>query len=241
MTILMATTVVAVAGVIRGFGGFGFAMIATVCLSLLAEPARVVPVVLLLEVTASLMLIFKVWKEVDWAILFRLLPGVAFGIPMGSLLLSSLAPRPMRIGIAVTVILLAIFLLRGFQMKRNPGNTASFSIGLVSGFLNGGAAIGGPPVILFFFSSPAQASVSRASLIAFFLIIDFVGAVSAAAMGLVDGATVASALWLTVPLGIGVFLGSSLFRRMPSDLVKKVVPVILIALALVTLARAMMT
>ncbi len=236
--ILFATATVTVAGVIRGFGGFGFSMIATVCLSLLFAPAKIVPVVLMLEVMASLMLIFKVWKEIDWATLFRLLPGVAVGTPAGSFLLFILDPRFMRIGIAVTVIVLAIILLRGYQMKRNPGAVGSFTIGSVSGILNGSAAIGGPPVILFFFSSPAQASVSRASLIAFFLITDIVGAGSAAAMGLVDSTTVISALCLVIPLGVGVSTGSRLFRRLPSDAVKKAVPVILIVLSFMALIRA---
>lgn len=238
--IIFASLTVAAAGVIRGFGGFGFSMIATVCLTLFFPPAKVVPVVLMLEVIASLMLVFKVWKEIEWAILFRLLPGVAVGTPAGSFLLWILDPRFMRIGIAATVIVLALILLYGYQMKQNPGTAGSFTIGLVSGILNGSAAVGGPPVILFFFSSPAQASVSRASLIAFFLITDIAGAGSAAAMGLVGSTTIISALWLAIPLGVGVFVGSQLFARMPSDAVKKAVPVILIILSLMALARAVL-
>jgi len=47
---------VLVAGYVRGYGGFGFSMITVATLSLFRAPAQVVPVVLLLEVAASLFL-----------------------------------------------------------------------------------------------------------------------------------------------------------------------------------------
>ena len=47
---------VLMAGYVRGYGGFGFSMITVAALSLICPPAQVVPVVLLLEVAASLFL-----------------------------------------------------------------------------------------------------------------------------------------------------------------------------------------
>ncbi len=52
---LIATVggVILVAGVIRGYSGFGFSMVAAISLSLFFSPSEVVPVIFSLEVAAS--------------------------------------------------------------------------------------------------------------------------------------------------------------------------------------------
>jgi len=238
-SLLFAGAVVMVAGYVRGYGGFGFSMIAALGLSLLFEPARIIPVILMLEVTASLILIGKVWRQVAWGALGWLGIGVVVGTPTGVLALEKLAAAPMRIGISLVVVVLAVLLRGGFRLLRMPGRTWSLVVGLISGVLNGAAAIGGPPAILFFFSSPAGAAVSRASLIAFFLFTDAYAAVTCIGMGLLTLATAAFAAALALPMSVGLFLGQNAFGATDPNRFRSRVLSWLIGLALITLVRTL--
>ena len=157
------------AGIIRGYSGFGFAMVAVTSMSLVLPPAQVVPTVLILEVLASMRLVPQVRKDIDWYSLRWLLFGSLVGIPFGVYLLVNVPPASMRISISLMVFSASILLLRGFAWKRMPGIILILITGLACGMLNGAAAIGGPPVILFYLSSPAGVTTSRASIIAYFL------------------------------------------------------------------------
>lgn len=192
--LLFSVMVVFIAGFIRGYSGFGFSMIVVTSLSLVFAPVQIVPVVLLLEVAASAWLIMRVWGQVDWRFLRWLFLGVVIGTPVGLFLLSRIPASPMRSAIAITVMGLAVMLWRGFQLKKTPGKLAMTASGMVSGVLNGSAAIGGPPVVLLFFSSSASVAISRASLIIFFLGTDIYATIMCTVQGLVTGRTLLVAL-----------------------------------------------
>ena len=64
----------------------------------------------------------------------------------------------------------------------------------MAGVLNGSMGIVGPPVILFYFSSPTGVVAGRASIVAYFIGTDSVGAAMFAAQGLID-ASVNNRYW----------------------------------------------
>jgi len=237
--LLFSMFVVLAAGYIRGYSGFGFSMITVVALSLILRPANIVPVVLLLEIAASLWLMPRIWKHVQWRFLGWLFLGVAIGTPIGSQVLSRLPDKPMRVAIAITIIILAVFLWRGIRFKRMPGKPAIISGGLISGILNGGAAIGGPPVVYLFFSSPASVEVSRASLITFFLGTDIYATTLCAIHGLLSLRTFFFASLLLIPLILGLYLGNRSFIRTPPDAFRKRVILLLCSLCVLVLIRSM--
>ena len=236
--LLFSAVVILIAGFIRGYSGFGFSMIVVVTLSLIFTPVQIVPVVLILEIAASLWLMPRVWQQVQWRFLGWLFLGVAVGTPIGSQLLSNLPGRPMRAGIAVTVIVLTLMLWKGFRLKKMPGKPAIISGGMVSGVLNGSAAIGGPPVVLLFFSSPASVDVSRASLIIFFLGTDIYATSICAVHGLVTVQTLMLALLFFIPLALGLCLGNRSFIHTPSETFRKRVLILLCVLSAAALIRS---
>ena len=235
----LAVVVVLAAGYVRGYGGFGFSMIAVLGLSWGFDPARIVPVILLLEVAASLMLIGKVWRQVDWKTLAWLGTGALLGTPAGVWGLQRLAPEPMKLGISLVVLVLAGLLRGGCRLRRMPNRGATLAVGWVSGVLNGAAAVGGPPAILFFFSSPAGAAVSRASLIAYFFFTDIYAGAACAAMGLFDGRTALLAVVMAAPAACGICLGQRAFGVDDPERFRRRILSWLIVLAVSMLLRAL--
>jgi hypothetical protein len=237
--VIVALAAVLTAAVIRGYSGFGFAMVAVTGMSLVMPPALVVPVVLLLEVVASIQLLPQVWRDIGWVSLRCLFAGSVAAIPLGVFLLASLPETPMRVGISILVLATAILLARGFALKRMPGCKFTLWVGVLCGVFNGAAAIGGPPAILFYLSSPAGVKVSRASIIVYFLGIDLVTLAMAAYRQLVTVQTLYLAAACLIPLIAGIALGSRVFQRIDQALFRRNVLYLLIALASAGLLRSL--
>ena len=238
-TLAFAAVAVFVAGIIRGYSGFGFAMVAVTSISLVLPPVLVVPVVLILEVLASIRLVPQVWRDIDWYSLRWLFVGSVFATPFGVYLLANIPATPMRTAISVLVLIAAVLLLRGWAWKRMPGRPLILTTGVACGMLNGAAAIGGPPVILFYLSSPAGVTVSRASIIAYFMGIDIMSLTMASIQGLVTYRTLATAAICMVPLLLGIALGSRIFVRADKESFRGHVLVLLVVLSIAGLVRSL--
>ena len=239
-SLIVAVIAVLIAGFIRGYSGFGFAMVAVTSMSLVIPPARVVPLVLILEVMASISLVPQVWKDIDWYSLRWLLAGSLFATPFGAYLLANIPPEPMRMSISLLVLVAAILLLRGWAWKRMPGKPLILATGVACGILNGAAAIGGPPVILMYLSSPAGVTVSRASIIAYFLGIDTMSLVMASIHGLTTFETLLLTVVCMIPLLLGIAVGSKMFIKVEKESFRKHVLVLLIILSSVGLLRGIL-
>jgi uncharacterized membrane protein YfcA len=237
--IAFSALAVLVAGIIRGYSGFGFSMIATTSMTLVLPPVEVIPVVLVLEILASAWLLPRVWKQIDWKSLSWLSAGVLFGTPPGVYLLAHVPAKPMRAGIALAILVLVVLMWQGYHLKKMPGRSGTAATGLFSGFLNGSAAIGGPPVILFYFSSPAGVTVSRASIIAYFLGTDSLAWVISLTQGLVTIQTGILSGILCVPLLLGIFLGNRFFNHSKEGAFRRKVLILLMLLSLAALLRTM--
>jgi uncharacterized protein len=237
--IIFSCLSILLAGIVRGYSGFGFSMIAVLSLSLFLPPVDVVPAILILEVAASFWLLPRVWKDVDWPSLKWILLGVLVGTPLGVYLLATVSDVLMRISISVVVMILVILLWMGFGFKNMPGQLATSLIGLVSGVLNGGAAIGGPPVVIFYFSSPKSAAAGRASLIALFLATDTIALCNCLVQGLIKTNTALLTAIFLVPLVIGVTVGSRAFIKTDERTFRLRVLQLLLVLSVASLVRAM--
>ena len=145
---------------------------------------------------------------------------------------------PIRMALAIVVLVAAILILRGFALSKEPGRPATVGVGLMAGVLNGSMGIVGPPVILFYFSSPIGVVAGRASIIAYFIGTDSVGTAMFAAQGLID----ASVFWRTavfLPVLIaGVVVGNRGFVKTDPESFKKVALLVLMALSVLLLVRA---
>jgi hypothetical protein len=137
-------------------------------------------------------------------------------------------------------VLIAVSLMwMGYAMKTMPGHLLSTTAGAASGLANGAFGIGGPPVVLLYFSSPAGSIAGRASLIAFFLITDTIGLVNFAAQGLLEKQTFLTALIYLPSLFLGVWLGARSFKSADPKTFRKIVLLLMAALAIIGAVKAL--
>lgn len=221
---------------IRGYTGFGASMIMVAALTFFWAPAQVVPLIFLLEVTASLALVPGVWREAQWSSLWLLWLGMGVATPLGIFLLTWFAPDTLTLVIAVLIALAAAAMLAGGRNTDVPGRAATLAAGGVAGAMNGAMAMAGPAVVLFYFSSPAGVAAGRASLIVFFVLADLLGAGFAAAEGLYDRQMLLRLTVLALPCLAGAYAGSHAFRFAEPETVRRFALIFLIVMALARVA-----
>jgi uncharacterized protein len=237
-TAVGALAIAALAGVLRGFTGFGFALAAVPAMTLVATPEEVVPCVMLLQVVAGIQLLPRTWHAVDWAAVRPLLIAALIATPIGTVVLEDLPADPMRALIGATVLLAVLLLGSGMRVAREPSMAMRLGIGFVSGLLNGSTAMAGPPVIVYFLATGRSAAASRASLLMYFLLLSVAGTASVVAAGMVSGRTLLLAALMFPALSLGNALGDRWFARASHDVYRRIALGVLTALAVLAIARA---
>lgn len=204
----------------------------------MATPVEVVPCVMVLQVVAGVQLLGRTWRDVDWTAVRPLLVAALLATPLGTIALDGIPADPMRALIGVTVLAAVAALGAGVRVQREPTLVTRLGIGALSGLLNGSTAMSGPPVILYFLATKRSAASSRASLLTYFFLLSVAGALSVAVAGLVTRRTMVLAALMFPALTIGNALGDRLFARAPSELYRRVAIVVLLALAVLSIVRA---
>ena len=238
--------IVLAAGVVRGFAGFGFSALSVAGLSLLISPARVVPAIFILEVLASVSLLRSAVRDVDWPWLGWLALGNALCIPLGIVLLAWLPETWLRLLIGALLLLAAALLRSGFSLALQPTRGVRLATGLVSGFVNGVAAIGGIAVAVLLSTSSMAPAAMRATLIALFLFTDLYALAWAALISSGDDAaaellgtdTLRWALWLAPAMLAGIWLGHRSFAGISPQRFRERVLSLLMAIALLVVLRS---
>ncbi|MCG8567985.1 MAG: sulfite exporter TauE/SafE family protein [Desulfobacterales bacterium] len=205
------------ASVVRGYTGFGFAMIMALALGFIFDQAMITPVVLILDIAASLWLFIKVVQDVDWQSLKWIIFGAIPTLGLGSLALTLVPARPMSIVISLLILGLCFILSKNKSPVTGQSRKTALGAGLVSGFLSGMAALGGPPVVLYYFSSDRPVKQSRASMITFFFLVDIMALASCAMNGLVTPQIVKLGLGMLIPSFIGIWAGNYLFEKFANE------------------------
>ena len=230
--------VVLLAGIVRGFAGFGFSALTVAGLSLLFSPAQVVPVAFVLEVLASLTLIPSVWRQIDWGWLRPLLVGNALAIPLGVRLLAVVPEAPLRATVSIVIFAAAMLLLSGWRAPFVDTSPMRLATGCVSGVLNGLAAIGGMAVAVMLFATSITGVAARATLIALFFATDLYSLAWAGGNGLLSSSLLLWIGWLFVPMLAGIWIGSRHFLKVDEAGFRRGVLRVLATIAALGLARA---
>lgn len=248
-TLAACMLVVLMAGIVRGFSGFGFSALCVAALSLFMPPSTVVPTLLLLEIVASLSLVRGALRHHDRPWLYSLAIGSAITAPLGVAMLAWWPETPIRAAIGATLLMVALALRSGWQPRWSPTAGVRFAVGLISGVFNGLAAIGGVVVAALLSTSVLPPQAMRATLILLFLFTDLYWLATAAVIGHADaqGARsllslqgLALALWLAPAMLIGVAVGSRLFRGISPQRFRELVLNLLMVLAALAVLRAVL-
>lgn len=184
-SLIAAMAGVLFASILRGFTGFGFGLAAVPLLSLALPPAEVVPLAVTLQVVIGVGGLRTAWPDCDWRSVRALVPGLVCGVPIGLLILTVLAPNPVRLTIGAVIIFSVWLIQRGVRLPPNPSWIVSASVGLVSGIISGLASMGGPPIVVYLLAVGHSAARMRSTAIIYFMLAGTASFIPMAATGLI--------------------------------------------------------
>ncbi len=200
-----------IAGLARGFSGFGSALIFMPLASSVIGAQLASPLLLLIDFLTTLTLIPNAAKRADKRDVSIISIGALIGIPLGTMVLTLADPLTVRWIIALLIISLLVLLMTGWRFHGKPTVPLTISVGFTGGFFGGLAQAGGPPVVLYWLREAAVAAVTRANIILYFAIGDVLIVISYFIGGLWTSTVVGLAV-ITGPLfGVGLWIGSKLF------------------------------
>ena len=228
-----------IAAFVRGYSGFGFSAMVIAASSLVTNPLNFVAVVVILETVMSLQAARGAGPDVDWRRVWWLLAGAAVGLPLGLWVLTGISENTARALISGYVLVMCGILLAGWRLRsqvRGPGNLVA---GVVSGLANA-PGMGGLPIAAFFAAQPIKAAVFRATLIAYFPLLDLYSAPLYWLAGLVTWDTLWASL-IALPLTfVGNWLGGRHFLNTDPQDFRRFAIILLAGLAALGLLKAVL-
>ena len=212
---LAALAVTAVAGLMRGYSGFGTAILLAPTYSLLWGPRVGVPVMLLMELFVSMQLLPKALGQADRRVMLPIGGAAALATPLGAFILLTADQDLLRRAIGGFVLVFGLLLMSGWRYHGSRPFALNVAVGATAGLLKGATGVSGPPVILYLLAGPEEARRHRANLILFFAIVSVISIIPPALGGLMGLAVLAKLVLLLPVLMLCVPVGARLFHVVP--------------------------
>jgi hypothetical protein len=209
---IAAVAISALAGLVRGFSGFGSALIYIPLISAVYEPRIAAATMLLIDFAGTTPFSIRELTRCNWREVLPIVLSAAAAIPVGSLALILVEPVVLRWVISAMVAVLLLILVSGWRYRGKPTLPAMALVGASSGLGSGAVQISGPPVIIFWLGGGHDAVTVRANLMVFFMAMNVVGCVTYVAQGLIARDVVVLSLCLGPPFFVAMWGGVRFFH-----------------------------
>ena len=230
---------VLLSGIVRGCIGFGFSALVIASTSLFIDPVLIVPLLIILEIIASIHMLFGVWKDTLWQVLLYMTIGTLITTPVGVYILSITPQDTLRLIVSSIIFMMTLIYMRGYVYKGPLSGPVLTCVGCISGMFNGMAAVGGLVIATFLASAKFPIRNVRATMVIFFFGTEIIFLVSAAATDVYNSRVFNTFFFACIPMFVGIVLGSKLFHRLDEKKLRRLVLWLLSLLSIIGLIRAL--
>jgi hypothetical protein len=202
---------VCIAGLVRGFAGFGSAMIIMPVASSVLSPVEAVVFVIAAELIGPLPNLPAAWRDGAPRDVGLLVAGAVLALPFGVWALSTMDAVVFGWGVSISVIILLGLTASGWRLRGGLTRRLTMAAGALGGFMTGFAGMPGPPVIMLYMASTLPAAVIRANFLLYLVMLDILLFALLGALGMLDGSVVVLGLLVGIPNLIANMIGARLF------------------------------
>ncbi len=189
---------------IRGIAGFGSGLIAVPLLALFLPLKFVVPLILLLDFTASVVIGGLHFRRVQWAEIAVLIPFGIVGVVLGTRLLLDLPTGPMLVALAGFVFVFAMRSVLNIRGDKPISRGWAVPAALTGGTVGALFGTGGPPYVIYLTHRVHDKSDLRATFSALF----FADGMSRIISFLIAGLLLSAKVWVTYVAALPIMLGA---------------------------------
>ena len=219
----------------RGFSGFGSALIYMPLISALYGPKIAAPTLLLIDTICSLPFTVHAApqcnpREVAWVSLAGFI-----ALPVGVMALVYVDAIVLRWFIVALVLLALVALISGWRYHGKPTVPASLATGAFAGFGGGAVQIAAPPLLIFWLGGANKAVTVRANIMVYFLPQAALSIAMYYWSALFTGETIALAVLLGLPFALAMTAGVYSFHGSSEALYRRVAYVIIAVAGIVSM------
>lgn len=208
-----AVAAVLLGGFLRGFVGFGAALVIVPMLGLAYGPRVAVTASTVMGIPTLLQLLPDAIRHSERAIVGPVALAIFAAAPLGTWILWSSDAALMKIVISTLVVVMVIMLARGWRLERAVGLPVLVGAGLAGGLVQGIAGIGGPPVVAVALSRPGSPTEQRGNILALMTAISLASVVPQWWHGMFTHEAITLGLAMLPVYGLAILAGSRYFAK----------------------------
>ncbi|MFV0576806.1 MAG: sulfite exporter TauE/SafE family protein [Vibrio sp.] len=202
------------AGIVRGYSGFGFSVIAVLCLNFIYSPIESIALAIGLDLISSLCLVSGIRSQINNQLLKPLLVGMLAALPLALALIHAIPSEQLKLLIAGVCFVAGGLIMLNIKASWLTQKHA-FGAGLVSGFTMTTASAGGPPLVLYLMNLSLPTQELRATSIVFFILSALISLLGLTYLGMLDAHIFKLGLILLPAAILGNVLGKRLYFALP--------------------------
>lgn len=226
----------AMGGLVRGFTGFGFAMIFMPLAGMAVGPVTALGLIWATDAVFAFPIATRSFRRADWHEVIPLLLTASLALPIGIALLVALDRLTMRWLLAGVIFAAVCLLASGWRYQGRASLPLSLGVGGISGLFNGMASLGGMPLALFWLGAQRNdAQQTRANLQTYFALSTIVSGVFLWRSGILNETVILQSLMLVLPYGLGLAMGIGGFHLASEALFRRIAYLVIFLSALVSL------
>jgi hypothetical protein len=231
----IAIGIAALAGLVRGFSGFGSALIYVPLISAVYGPRVAAPTLLLIDSIASLPFAIHAMPQCNWREVTPVTIAGAVALPLGVAALVYVDPLVLRWFISALVLIAVTALAAGWRYRGRPTLAASLGVGIVAGFGGGAVQIGAPPLLVYWLGGQNSAATVRANIMVYFIMQGTLSVLAYIYGGLFTAQTLALSILFGVPFAALLAVGARWFHGTSDQLYRRVAYIIIAVSGLISL------
>ena len=237
---VLALAVVALGGILRGFTGFGAALVIVPVLSIIFTPREGVPMHTIMELPGVLQLLPTAVRHADRPTVVPMILALVVAIPVGVLALVTINPEIMRIVISVMVLLMVCLLATNWRYTGPTRLPVSLGAGTAGGLIHGSTGVGGPAIVAVLLARDDVTDTTRANIIAMMGALIVIGLPIMWAYGLLTPRVLIVGIVSAPIYFASIYLGSRFYRAYGQRHHRRVSLTMLALIAAATLVAAIL-
>lgn len=236
--LVLAAGIAFISTIIQSLTGFGFAIVSTPLLLMVYDAKEVVVILQLLSVVLDTVFIFFVRANIDWNFLKPLLAGSVIGHPIGLLIYFYVPTTGLKIFIAA-VILSFLCISKMCHHKVEEKRLKTGIVGCMSGILNTSTSMSGPPLILYLAMSGRDKTSLRATCIAYFTIVNYIGVMAFFLAGKDFTFAMQQSIYILPFCFLALWIGNKLFPYVSQKMFNRIIFFMLLFTAVYTIYNSL--
>ena len=227
-----------IGGVVRGYSGFGGALIVVPLSAMVFGPTVAVPMFYLFDLGSATPYGYRSVPRCKWPQVVPMLAGHLVMLPLGVWLLANMDPTAIRWSMEASVVLMLLLLVSGWRYTGRTNPPLSVAVGATAGLMGAVAGISGPPIIAYWLGQKDDAPTIRANIMAYYALTSTAMDAVFLVKGMFTWQVLLYAIMIWPSYAAGLWGGARLFRG-TSERAFRVSAYVLIAVSAVLSAPVM--